>query len=893
MLNEDSIEVDLVKIENELKKNQDDIEKKKKKKVQFSDKNETIYYEKDENENNYFNFALNNFNYIECFYNEMYNIDFNEGEYKNEDTILNVEDRTAAYDNNDEPFENSKEADEDYKEGEQSKKQLGKKGMNDSTSADDIGNNNSSNNSSNGVKDYVTKRERFNQTFNEDCSFEIDDIQKALINAEERTTNYSKDYFGYDIEPFNMKNELKEGYIDKHGNYIYNDYDYEDVEEAWLKAVDEEDPFTTFSNHKLKSKIHNAAMSTIGDNNSNGSGNRNCNSRTNISSNGSSNGSSNISSNSSSNISSNSSSNISSNSSSNISSNSSSNNLNNYMRTVNIYDALYSLSCLLIDKETPIKAMIRYKNDLKLCKNYLNECKLKLQKFNSFVTSDAEKSTLLDDHTVVIDGQSFNDMHSDRPPSNYGGQNKRNILQVNIKRSRRWKKDYSDSGGKRQNTQDNNLEGDDINEQHEEEVKVDKVKVDNTNEVNGKEDRADDEKHDEEQMVGKPPPREDVKEEKVKDKEVKQELKEEDSNEATANETTTNEATANETTTNEATANEATANEATANEATANEATANEATANETTTNEATANETTTNEATANETTTNEATANETTTNEATTNEATTNEATTNEATANEENINEVIKVNIDTCWESMNGEECITTNKEENETGVLDDEKLKELQKLEEAYQKITLDYKTIERRFNNLIDLTQKLTNEYKNVYFLTKNEFESLCKKLEQYKENIEIQWQFKWNCDSNNNIYGPYNYYDIYNFISVGIVSAVNPIQLRRINNENKVIENIWQMYDAVNYLTFVSNENIKKKRKLDETHIFDYAEDGNEKGEENDDDDNDDNSVDDNYEIKKKRRKKKKGLIQISKKKEKLQDEEDSDDNEDDYESYEI
>ncbi|ETW48964.1 hypothetical protein PFMALIP_03010 [Plasmodium falciparum MaliPS096_E11] len=185
--------------------------------------------------------------------------------------------------------------------------------------------------------------------------------------------------------------------------------------------------------------------------------------------------------------------------------------------------------------------------------------------------------------------------------------------------------------------------------------------------------------------------------------------------------------------------------------------------------------------------------------------------------------------------------------------------------------YQKITLDYKTIERRFNNLIDLTQKLTNEYKNVYFLTKREFEALCKKLEEYKENVDIHWQLKWMNGVDNNVYGPYNYYDIYNFITTGLVTVLNPILLRRINNKNEVLENIWQMYDAVNYLIFVTNDNIKKKRKHDglisknkdqdsdnneednennKNTDVDGDEDGDDEDEDDDDEDDDDEDGDD-------------------------------------------
>ncbi|EUT85312.1 hypothetical protein PFAG_03007 [Plasmodium falciparum Santa Lucia] len=210
--------------------------------------------------------------------------------------------------------------------------------------------------------------------------------------------------------------------------------------------------------------------------------------------------------------------------------------------------------------------------------------------------------------------------------------------------------------------------------------------------------------------------------------------------------------------------------------------------------------------------------------------------------------------------------------NDDDEKKNIVHNERLEELENLKQMYQKITLDYKTIERRFNNLIDLTQKLTNEYKNVYFLTKREFEALCKKLEEYKENVDIHWQLKWMNGVDNNVYGPYNYYDIYNFITTGLVTVLNPILLRRINNKNEVLENIWQMYDAVNYLIFVTNDNIKKKRKHDGLISKNKDQDSDNNEEDNENNKNTDGDVQEDYEdvnvekgeggLKKKRMKKK-------------------------------
>ncbi|SBS81650.1 hypothetical protein, conserved [Plasmodium ovale curtisi] len=775
--------------------------KKKKKKVHFSEQNETIYYEKDENENSYFNFSLNNFNYFECFYNEMYNCDFDENEFKNDDTFLNGGARTIPYgscksgDGEEEEDEEDEEGGEgdDKGEGEENtfeNKNLSnekctegnkiKKGMENGFNPND----NLRTGIYNNRKNYNLKRERFHQSFNEDCSFEINDIHTAITNAEEKTTHYSKDYFGYDIEPFNMKNELKEGYIDKNGNYIFNEIENDDIEEAWLKSIDEQDPFSTFSNNKLRTKMYNETVSKFNDSTKSG---------------------------------------------------------NNSFLTVNIYDALYSLSCLLIDNETPVKAMIRYKNDLKLCKNYLNECKRKLDMFNSLSMHTGKEDVQSAHANAVNKEESLENM-----PSTVEVHHKKNVLQVNIKR-----KDYLDRESKTENsaitTQESVHTGHPIGEnaskgceENEKGTNTEGKKCEGTCGEGEKEEEIKDEeekKKDEEEKKKDEEEKKKDEEEKKKDEEEKkkdEEEKKKDEEEKKKDE-------------------EEISNKKT--EEISNKKT--------------------------------EEISNEKTgeiTNEKT--EEISNKKTEEISNKKTEEISNEKTDEISNEKTDEMDDESLGKCEEQNNKELIDNEKMKELQKLEEAYQRVTLDYKTIERRFNNIIDLTQKLTNEYKNVYFLTKGEFEALCKKLEEYKENIEIMWQFKWHCDVNNNIYGPYSYYDIYNLISVGIVSAANPIELRRINNENKVLENIWQMYDAVNYLTFVSNENVKKKRKLKETN----NDDDEEENDENDvEEDEEDNPVDDEYDIKKKK-KRKKGLIQISKKKEKSNNEEDSD-NEDDFENY--
>ncbi|SBS84292.1 conserved Plasmodium protein, unknown function [Plasmodium ovale curtisi] len=816
MLNEESVEVDLARIEKELTTSQDDSEKKKKKKkVHFSEQNETIYYEKDENENSYFNFSLNNFNYFECFYNEMYNCDFDENEFKNDDTFLNGGARTIPYgscksgDGEEEEDEEDEEGGEgdDKGEGEENtfeNKNLSnekctegnkiKKGMENGFNPND----NLRTGIYNNRKNYNLKRERFHQSFNEDCSFEINDIHTAITNAEEKTTHYSKDYFGYDIEPFNMKNELKEGYIDKNGNYIFNEIENDDIEEAWLKSIDEQDPFSTFSNNKLRTKMYNETVSKFNDSTKSG---------------------------------------------------------NNSFLTVNIYDALYSLSCLLIDNETPVKAMIRYKNDLKLCKNYLNECKRKLDMFNSLSMHTGKEDVQSAHANAVNKEESLENM-----PSTVEVHHKKNVLQVNIKR-----KDYLDRESKTENsaitTQESVHTGHPIGEnaskgceENEKGTNTEGKKCEGTcgegekeEEIKDEEEKKKDEeekKKDEEEKKKDEEEKKKDEEEKKKDEEEKKKDEEEKKKDEEEKKKDEEEKKKDE---------EEISNKKT--EEISNKKT--------------------------------EEISNEKTgeiTNEKT--EEISNKKTEEISNKKTEEISNEKTDEISNEKTDEMDDESLGKCEEQNNKELIDNEKMKELQKLEEAYQRVTLDYKTIERRFNNIIDLTQKLTNEYKNVYFLTKGEFEALCKKLEEYKENIEIMWQFKWHCDVNNNIYGPYSYYDIYNLISVGIVSAANPIELRRINNENKVLENIWQMYDAVNYLTFVSNENVKKKRKLKETN----NDDDEEENDENDvEEDEEDNPVDDEYDIKKKK-KRKKGLIQISKKKEKSNNEEDSD-NEDDFENY--
>ncbi|VTZ67492.1 conserved Plasmodium protein, unknown function [Plasmodium chabaudi chabaudi] len=618
MLNEQSVEVDLKKIETELVSCHDNTEKtKKKKKVQFSEKNETLYYEKDENENSYFNFALNNFNYFESFYNRMYNSDFNDQEIQKYDTFLNDNDNDKILEYNDIDEEEDDE-DDDVEDIFLKKSDLVNstfKGVNKlkidlhSKINKDSSNSTTDENEKNNTP--YSKKDKFSQSFNEDCSFEINDIQSAIINAEEKTTYYNKDYFGYEIEPFNMKNELQEGYIDKDGNYIYHDSKNNKVEEAWLRSIDENE---SFSNNKLQSQINKQTVPKPN--------------------------------------------------------NTINTDIYDNSPSVNIYDALYSLSCLLADKETPIKAMVRYKSDLKNCKDYLNQCKTNLEEAKTQGPQKAEAG---------------------ETPKSEQDQATPNELQADANQSE------ENSGEK---AEEDDQAGEKAGEKADEKA----------------EEKAD---------------------EKAEEK-------------------------------------------------------------------------------------------------------------------------------------------------AEEKTADATQDEHKKRVQQLEEAYQKASLDYKTIERQFNNIIDLTQKLTNEYKNVYFITKNEFDDICKKLEECKENGDILWQLKWQSDVNNNIYGPYNYYDIYNFISLGIVSAANPILLRRVNNENKILENVWQSYDTVNYLNFVNNDHVKKKRKLNEINMEDSDDEKKEV----------DSSTDDNeYDIQNKK-KKKKGLIQISKKKEKTSNEEDSD-NEDDFENYGI
>ncbi|GAW80016.1 hypothetical protein, conserved [Plasmodium gonderi] len=820
MLNEENIQIELVKLENKITKNETNFEKKKRKKktVQFSDKNETIYYEKDENENSYFNFSINNFNYFECFYNDMYNNEFGDKGFKNDHSFVNEGDDKEFNYNCIDIFKINDSTDAIPKKDAKHKSML-----KDSVSMG-IGNvvrrtyvpmNNAEEEeqlqvdegvdyslgqtyreSKNGACSYRNKKcehstgqgQRFSHSFNEDSSFEVNDVHAAILNAEEKTINYSEDYFGYNIEPFNMKNELKEGYIDKNGNYVYNDMGHDDTEEAWLKSVDEEDPFTTFANKKIKAKIHNETVSKILHKNND--------------------------------------------------------NENNNAFSINIYDALYCLSCLLSDKETPIKAMIRYKKDLKLCKTYLNECKLKLDTFNAFYMPRMIKPSpnCVNMHTCCKHAHSHNCQNDRKKNENNSVctacNNKGNHLEVNLKRPECSPKKQKKANpsiceiGRNKKT---------INEETiNEEAKNEEVK------------------------------NEEVKNEEAKNEEVKNEA---EKNEEVKNEEVKNEEVKNEEVKNEAEKNEEVKNEAEKNEEVKNEEVKNEAEKNELTKCQLLKDEelqcAEKNMKVEKQTDKSEILLNE--------------KITTHEQGKSPLEGKSMVEKDVD-AHEGENNNEGGDRggSAESTENGFIEYERPYELHQLEEIYQKIILDYKTMERRFNNIIELTQKLSNEFKNVYFLTKNEFESLCKNLEQYKEeNVEILWQLKWNNDANNNIYGPYNYYDIYNLISVGTVSAENPIMLRRINKENKVLENIWQMYDAVNYLIFVTNESVKKKRKLCENNQEHEEYEG----------DVVNNFEDDSYDIRKKKRKKK-GLIQISKSKENLLDNQDDSDNEEDnFEHY--
>jgi CD2 antigen cytoplasmic tail-binding protein 2 len=40
------------------------------------------------------------------------------------------------------------------------------------------------------------------------------------------------------ITPFNMKDEMEEGYFDGHGMYIWNKRDGSEVKDSWLDSVD-------------------------------------------------------------------------------------------------------------------------------------------------------------------------------------------------------------------------------------------------------------------------------------------------------------------------------------------------------------------------------------------------------------------------------------------------------------------------------------------------------------------------------------------------------------------------------------------------------------------------------------------------------------------------------
>ncbi|SOV77300.1 conserved Plasmodium protein, unknown function [Plasmodium sp. gorilla clade G3] len=856
MLNEEKLGEgnDLVKLNNDVNEDtiKDQVNKskeKKIKKVQFSDKNETIYYEKDENENSYFNFTLNNFNYFECFYNDIYGDHFNDKIIRNNNYNESYDYENNDYENNDDENDDDEEDDDDENDDDEEDDDEENDDKNDDDKNDDDKNdddkndddkndndkndndkndddkdkcehtennindevnkseeinhkNNNKNTILNGIKDInnnttnlkkkkkkkkkknmnnsiynneqVTKnilslkksgnntnmddlksgkkncllsnifishdennnlkkkkknlvnisndnfkREKFHQSFNEDSSFEINNIHTAILNAQERTIHYSKDYFGYDIEPFNMKNELTQGYIDKDGNYIYNESDNDEVEEAWLKSVDEQDPLSTFSNNTLQAQKFQETQSKF---------------------------------------------------------HMTYDKLNNNLLSINIFDALYSLSCLLIDeKETPIKAMIRYKKDLKVCKNYLNEYQIKIDKINSlYISADADEKT-----------QFTKEHEQNRKNIQTDSVGKRNLLQVRI-RSKSASQHEEESTKEENPNVEEQIEADDN----------DMVKHNDDDVVKHNDDDV--VKHNDDDVV------------KHNDDDV---VKHNDDDVVKHNDDDV---------------------------------------------------------------------------------------VKHNDDDVVKHNDDDVVKHNDDDVkvpesnligppldkqhiiinnpeYESICNNEKAENQKNDNlhdneKKNLIYNESLQELENLKQMYQKITLDYKTIERRFNNLIDLTQKLTNEYKNVYFLTKGEFATLCKKLEEYKENIDIHWQLKWMNGVDNNVYGPYNYYDIYNFITTGMVTVVNPILLRRINNKNEVLENIWQMYDAVNYLIFVTNDNIKKKRKhdglIDENK--DQDSDNNEEDYENNKNTDDD---DDDYDLINKK-KKKKGLIQISKKKKK-------------------
>lgn len=811
MLNSEGLGVEVSKIENELTNVPPaEVEKKKqKKKVHFSDKNETIYYEKDETEHNTnFGIALNNFNYFECFYNKLYNgYDFDENYEDAEFSPLNEEeedgDSSSFIEFHEGPlYEKHMELESDLEkdsEGDESSvnrgttKELNEEmkvvnytGGVEKASGLTRGNGNVRGQKSTiGNKDIKyknegLKRSDFTQSFNEDSSFEINNIKKAIYDAEEKAPTYNaKEYFGYEIDPFNMKNELKEGYIDKFGNYIYNEeYDNDEVEEAWLKSVDEKDPLTTFSNERLKNKLHKEIYAKFNEENKN---------------------------------------------------------TEDFYQSVNIYDALFSLCALLIEKETPLKAMVRYKTDLQACGKALSDYKKQIEQFSAAHAHVLNTGSQMKEQNEKVEKRVENKKQLPFMEKwDESCKEKTSIVQINIKTR----------GKDQKNGQEENV----AETQKKTELISSKAETEST-ETN-KEEAAGEEKVNHEEK-NKPT-----------------EAKEEQVEKGTEGETDKNEAAIKQ-------------EEETVKQEVNEKQKIIE-------------------------------------------NEVKENKKNEIELKVmNKENSSSTGKEKIvyESSTESLGAENSLVNQNATEDAavrttnGTRDEELWREYQQMLMVYQKLELDYKTIERRFNNLIDLTQKLTNEYKNVYFLTKGEFEKLYKKLEKYKEDIEIKWQFKWSNDYEDNAYGPYNYTDIYQWISVGYVSAINPIHLRRINKDNEVIENIWQVYDSINYLIFVSNENVKKKAKLEELSKHSTTENSQNKEETNDahesvtpdtNEDEDDDSIEGaEFDISNRKRKKKKGLIQISKKKakhnkrnasgndEEEDDDDDDDEDDDDYDDYEF
>lgn len=838
MLNDENVSVEMSKLESDLNNGMTNSEvekKKKKKKVHFSDKNETIYYEKDESEHNsYFGVTFNNYNYFECFYSKLYNYNFDEKDGGLESPQCNGEEEDAEaasyFDFQDEshygnPNESEVELEEESEESETAKGKNRKEEMKKEKGKETIQRMNlmrKENGIGIGMNTCIRQKNNngeivvpegnvseFQQSFNEDCSFEIKNIKKALLDAEEKTSNYNKEYFGYEIDPFNMKNELKEGYIDKFGNYIYNEeYDNDEIEEAWLKSVDEKDPLSTFSSERLRSKVHKEIYAKYDED---------------------------------------------------------SKNTQDYYQTVNIYDALFSLCALLIEKETPLKAMVRYKTDLQACKKILAEYRKQIEQFSS------AHPFLMNWHTGKK--EQSNESFENKEKNLNVVQAKKNVVQVTIKKKEDLHEEiFSHEDNKRTSI-------DKKEEPQSSEEKDTREKVEEEKEETRKDQRRDT------SNILKQETNEDSSEKTL-------ESPNEESNEHHNEETDisgveeTNEC--------ENKKPDEAHKEETDNSRKEKISEPQDMEINETPKREFC-------ESQVKETC-------KVVTTEVINNVTDNSEEKTNVELSDETSCREIVKSD-----EETNGE-----NKCETIQATANEEVWREYQQMLGVYQKLELDYKTAERRFNNLIDLTQKLTYEYKNVYFLTKGEFEKLYKKLEEYKENIEIKWQFKWSNDSEDNAYGPYNYTDIYQWISVGYVSAINPIHLRRINTENEVVENIWQMYDAINYLIFVSNENVKKKKQLDEMKVKASNEsraikNGTENvsvhmstSESEEDDTKDEEEIEEQFDISNRKRKKKKGLIEISKKKAKINNknfnnskkeddefDEDEDEDEDDFDDYEF